>query len=195
MTSVSVARFAQIEPVLWKNGLGKTTQLAVHPQGSGSDDFEWRVSIARLDASAPFSRFDGVDRCLAVLQGEMSLRGLPGVESMTPRSTPLHFSGTEAVEGQVIRGPVLDLNVMYKAKGWYATMRRVRWPSVTAVTLSDSQLLCSLSDRIDITVTGEKMQLALFDLLSARAPVEVQVGGSGAVEVYVIEIHRRQASG
>jgi environmental stress-induced protein Ves len=56
----------------WKNGGGTTIEIARSPEppeGAGLDDLDWRVSMARVDGPGPFSRFEGVDRTLAVLDG------------------------------------------------------------------------------------------------------------------------------
>ena len=36
----------------WKNGMGRTRELAVHPAGAGMDDFIWRVSVAEVITAA-----------------------------------------------------------------------------------------------------------------------------------------------
>ena len=41
----------------WKNGAGRTTEIAVHPAGAALDAFAWRVSIADIERDGPFSRF------------------------------------------------------------------------------------------------------------------------------------------
>jgi environmental stress-induced protein Ves len=60
---------AEIAPQRWKNGAGWTREIAIGPAGSSSDDFGWRLSVAEVEADAPFSAFAGVDRCIVVLQG------------------------------------------------------------------------------------------------------------------------------
>jgi uncharacterized protein len=53
----------------WKNGLGVTTELVVEPPGAALDAFDWRLSIAELRASGPFSTFAGYDRSIVQLDG------------------------------------------------------------------------------------------------------------------------------
>ena len=46
----------------WKNGGGSTTELLIHPSSASvtsSPPFLWRISLATLDASGPFSTFAG----------------------------------------------------------------------------------------------------------------------------------------
>jgi environmental stress-induced protein Ves len=45
----------------WKNGGGETTEIAVFPDGAGLSDFDWRVSMARVDGDGPFSSFPGIE--------------------------------------------------------------------------------------------------------------------------------------
>src|SRR5262245_22690010 len=124
--SPHIVRYAHVAPTPWKNGLGATVQLAIHPTGASLETFDWRISIARLDRSAPFSVFPGIDRWLVVLAGEMILyrEGLDPL-ALTAQSDPIHFSGEVSAKGDVLQAPVLDLNVMYRADRWRATMRRV----------------------------------------------------------------------
>ncbi|RUU10282.1 HutD family protein, partial [Mesorhizobium sp. M7A.T.Ca.TU.009.01.3.2] len=65
-----ILRAAEYRSMPWKNGGGVTTEIAVSPSGAGLDDFDWRVSMARVELSGPFSQFAGIDRTLAVLEGE-----------------------------------------------------------------------------------------------------------------------------
>ena len=54
----------------WKNGGGTTTEVAKYPEGSTLEDFAWRISMARIEAAGPFSRFEGIDRSLALIDGD-----------------------------------------------------------------------------------------------------------------------------
>jgi environmental stress-induced protein Ves len=99
--------------VPWKNGGGLTREVAVHPQGSGLDDFDWRVSIAEVRSGGPFSVFPGIERQMAVLSGRLAL-SMTGGEPLTlsPASPPLSFAGEVAVIAQPLQEPVTDLNLM-----------------------------------------------------------------------------------
>ena len=67
---MQVLRAENYRRMPWKNGGGETTEIAVFPAGAGLDDFDWRVSMARVESSGPFSVFPGIDRTLAILEGE-----------------------------------------------------------------------------------------------------------------------------
>ena len=68
---MSIQRFSFDElPVMrWKNGGGATREAVNWPPGAGLDAFDWRVSIASIAASGPFSVFTGVERRIMLLEG------------------------------------------------------------------------------------------------------------------------------
>ena len=64
----------------WKNGGGETAEIAVSPPGAALDAFDWRLSMAKVETDGPFSAFPGIDRTLAILEGEgirLSVGGEP----------------------------------------------------------------------------------------------------------------------
>ena len=98
----------------WKNGGGTTTEIAAHPEGSNLASFGWRVSMASVAADGPFSAFPGIDRTLAVLEGEgieLSVDG-QGRRRLTRGSEPHPFAADAPASATLIGGPILDLNVM-----------------------------------------------------------------------------------
>ncbi len=110
----------------WKNGGGTTTELAVHPHGAGLDDFLWRISIADIAASGPFSTFPGVDRTIMLLVDRaMVLRG-DGGEVALHQYAPHRFAGEAVVDGLLDDGPVRDFNVMARRGRFAATVSVLR---------------------------------------------------------------------
>ena len=76
---------AELHATPWKNGGGTTRQVACWPPGAGSDDFDWRVSIATIAASGPFSTFPGIDRTIMLLDGPgVHLRSWCGATVLLP---------------------------------------------------------------------------------------------------------------
>ena len=110
---MAVLRAGDFREMPWKNGAGTTLELAVHPPGATVDDFDWRVSMARVDRSGPFSRFDGVDRTILLVEGDgFELIG-PGWRTRLDRPLePFRFDGAQVVECRLLGGPVRDFNVM-----------------------------------------------------------------------------------
>jgi environmental stress-induced protein Ves len=100
----------------WKNSLGSTREIAVQPSAAGSDDFLWRVSIAEVDSAAPFSRFPGIDRQIALLDGNGFTMTLDDgrVHPLTTPFAPFAFAGEAGVAVNLVDGPTRDFNLMVR---------------------------------------------------------------------------------
>jgi environmental stress-induced protein Ves len=109
-----VLRRADFRTMPWKNGGGETTEILVSPNGATMDNFDWRVSMARVGSDGPFSLFPGIERSLTLLEGVgMTLHiERRGAFHLTPVSRPLNFPGDVTTVGELTEGPILDLNVM-----------------------------------------------------------------------------------
>jgi uncharacterized protein len=186
---IEVIRYAQIAPVPWKNGHGMTTQLAIHPPSATTDDFDWRISIAQITQTAPFSSFTGIERCLAVLRG--SLRLIRERESVTlsPDSPSLYFAGDAAAIGEPVNGPVFDLNVMYRSNHWDARMTRRQLQRGDEVALDRTRMLCSLSARATVRSGEVANEVQMFDLL--RVDGQQLVVCESALSCYIIDLRLR----
>lgn len=107
----------------WKNGGGSTCEIACWPPGAGLADFGWRVSIACIAQSGPFSVFEGVDRHIMLLDGggvqlQSKASGLD--HALVVPYVPFAFSGDEAIHGTLRGGASSDFNVMTRRGLWHA---------------------------------------------------------------------------
>ena len=115
-----------LAPRPWKNGGGSTREIACWPPGAGLDDFDWRVSIASVAASGPFSRFAGVDRTIMLLKGEGLRLQAPGLDHLLDTlHAPFLFSGDVALKCTLLGGESTDLNVMGRRTRGRASVRVV----------------------------------------------------------------------
>ena len=126
---MTVHRFSRdsVPASTWKNGGGSTREIACWPPGSTLDDFDWRVSIATIAASGPFSVFPGVDRTIVLLEGDgMRLKG-DGVHALldTPGEA-FEFSGDVAVDCTLLGEASTDFNVMCRRERWRADVQVVQ---------------------------------------------------------------------
>jgi uncharacterized protein len=113
---MSIIRLRECKPAQWKNGMGRTRELAIHPNGAGMDDFIWRVSVAEVDSASPFSAFPGIDRHIALLEGGGFTMTLDdGREhALTTAFTPFAFPGEAQVSVSLASGPTRDFNLMIR---------------------------------------------------------------------------------
>ena len=109
-------RLADCPAKPWKNGQGRTRELAIHPSGAGMDDFLWRVSIAEVESAAPFSAFPGIDRVIALLAGDGFTMMLDDGRrhALTTPCVPFAFPGELRVDVTLAGGPSRDFNLMLR---------------------------------------------------------------------------------
>jgi environmental stress-induced protein Ves len=144
----------------WKNGGGVTREVAVSPDGAGFDTLDWRVSIAEVASPGPFSRFEGIDRTLAVLDGRMRLTFPGHVLELDADSAPLAFSGEISCEGTPLGGTVTDLNLMTRRGKVRGRMERLSG----AIAASGTTLIVARTTTW-IHIANESQILAPFDAL------------------------------
>ena len=115
-----------LPPQRWKNDAGTTREIALGPEGAGFDAFDWRLSVAEVEHDAPFSTFDGVDRCIVLLRGAgmqlVPLDGQAGHRLDRPLR-PWAFPGERRLEARLLNGPCTDFNVMTRRGRWQADVR------------------------------------------------------------------------
>jgi environmental stress-induced protein Ves len=112
--------------VPWRNGGGHTRELLAWPT---PQDWLVRVSVAEIEADGPFSAFDGVDRCFAVLDGAGVVLSLPRGELRLHAGDPaLGFPGEAAPLCRLIAGPTRDLNLMTRRSAGRGSMQRELLP-------------------------------------------------------------------
>ena len=96
----------------WKNGGGVTTEICASP---ASGAFDWRVSIATVNADGPFSIFSGYERHIMTLSGKSMVLDIEGAGKFTLEPLqPFSFSGDAKVYGSLLQGPVRDFNLMVR---------------------------------------------------------------------------------
>ena len=127
--SAPLQRFAvaDLPATPWKNGGGSTREVACWPPGAGFDGFDWRVSIATIAASGPFSTFAGVDRVITLLDGDgVRLQGAGIDHRLAEPLAPFAFSGDAAIDCTLLGGASSDFNVMTRRGRLRAELRVLR---------------------------------------------------------------------
>lgn len=118
-----------VESSPWKNGGGRTRQIVCRPEGAGLDSFDWRVSIASVNAGGPFSVFTGIDRVIMLLDGVgMRLRSPDGeVDRVLDLAVePFAFDGEAEISCDLVAGGIDDFNVMTRRATTRAQVRVIR---------------------------------------------------------------------
>ncbi len=163
---LQVVRKASFKATPWKNGGGITHEALRVPQSG--DPFRWRVSVAHIDASGPFSEFAEYNRRMVLLQGAgVELRFADGVNrSLRNVGDLAEFDGAVPAHCELLKGPCVDLNLMVN-KSDAATARVERFIESVAVKASRTEtlLIVPIDRRISLEITlGKTVTLEPWDL-------------------------------
>jgi hypothetical protein len=150
--------------MLWKNGGGTTLQLAISPAGAGLEDFAWRISSAQVAVGGAFSSFPGIDRSLAVLAGNgLRLQREDGqVETLDSAGAIAVFAGEEAIDAQLLDGPITDLNLMTRRSAWTHQVQLLKWQGTQRLENDAAVLLLwnAAQSAVDVNAGGALHHLA-----------------------------------
>lgn len=109
-------------PQRWRNGGGTTRELLAWPS---AHDWRVRLSVADVETAGPFSRYEGIERWFAALEGSGVVLRIDGrVNRVRPGADPFRFDGGLPVGCELPDGPTRDFNLM--AAPGRARMQRVR---------------------------------------------------------------------
>ena len=186
-----ILRAAEYRSMPWKNGGGVTTEIAVSPTGAGLDDFDWRVSMARVELSGPFSQFAGIDRTLAVLEGEgiiLDVAGWPPT-SINRTTTLFSFPADVQTSAALIGGPITDLNVMTRrSRMTHSVERLVISAPVEVRTGTGTTIILCFNGEV-IVLAAEPVRLGPLDtLLSGPDSASLLVQPAHEATLFVIRI-------
>lgn len=108
----------------WRNGGGITHELLREPLDG---PFALRISIAAIEEDGDFSAFEGIDRVIALLEGDgCRLRRDDGLTvELDEVGVPFAFAGEDAWACTLYDGPVRDINVMVDRQQYVLLAARV----------------------------------------------------------------------
>ncbi len=120
VAGMKIIRKASFTASPWKNGGGVTHEVIRVP--ASGEGFRWRLSVAQIDVSGPFSDFAGYARTMVLLRGagvRLSFEAGDGVRtnrvdpvSLDVVGAMVEFDGALKTECRLLDGPCADLNLM-----------------------------------------------------------------------------------
>jgi uncharacterized protein len=143
----TILRASNHRRMRWANGGGWTTEIIAWPK---IEKWEWRVTVADVKRSGPFSVFPEVDRTIALLRGAGFTLTIADQMSTTISRTydPFSFSGDEQTACVLVDGPVQDLNLMVR--------RSSRPRRISFVELGSGRSDIDITDmELAVVVSGE----------------------------------------
>lgn len=188
--------FAGLEPAPWKNGGGSTTEIALAPVGASLDKFDWRISLATIAASGPFSAFPGVDRSLALVDGAGVVLdiGDEGRLVLSEDNPVVEFAGEAQVMASLTLGATTDFNVMTRrARCHHRLGRRVLSGSSEFAPRGDvTVLFLAEGDSLSVSSDSERIGLVRYDAVVFDSGA-VWTLEAGQATVFVVDIFLSQA--
>lgn len=165
-SGLQIIRKSTFTAAPWKNG-GGVTYEAIRVPASG-DSFRWRVSVAHIDASGPFSDFAAYNRTMVLLRGSGVALKFAGGDCRELRRVGdlVEFDGAVSTHCDLLDGPCVDLNVMV-SKSAHTQARIECVANELAVPGSPlaSTLIFSIADPLWVHMdAGETCRLEPWDL-------------------------------
>jgi uncharacterized protein len=163
---IKIIRRSSFAATPWKNGGGITHEaIRVPPTG---DAFLWRVSVAQIDSSGPFSDFAGYDRKMVLLRGRGIALQFGGGKQCALRSVGdfVEFDGAMATHCELLDGPCEDLNLMVsKSLRTAARIEHLGEPKRLAAIHGETTLIFGILDPLRLGGSaGESARLEPWDL-------------------------------
>ena len=167
----------------WKNGGGLTRELLAFPTAA---NWQVRISVAEVTADGPFSRFEGVQRWFAVLQGAGVRLQVDGqATDLRTHDAAFAFDGAASTHCTLLGGSTQDFNLMLR--GVQGSLQRVnsRWDVLANAT--DLIAIYDLSTTASACFGSEKCFLESGELLWTvlTAPSKVSVLSSDALCMHI----------
>ena len=163
---IKILRRSSFKALPWKNGGGITHEaIRVPPTG---DAFLWRLSVAQIDSSGPFSDFAGYDRKMVLLQGRgISLKFGSGEHcALCNVGDCVEFDGAMPTRCELLDGPCVDLNLMVsKSLRAAARVELLSEPTLVTAVHAETTLIFGIHDPLSLDhCVGEPTRLEPWDL-------------------------------
>ncbi|MET9517173.1 HutD family protein [Streptomyces sp. NPDC002994] len=176
--TVRVLRMADREAVAWKNGGGVTREIAACPPDAGMAGFDWRISLAEVEADGPFSVFPGVDRILTMTEGAGMELTVGGERRLVDqRYAPYDFPGDIATDCRLLDGRVVNFNVMYRRGRTAARVAVLRGKLNVAVPPGGTAVIVALGG----SASFDGITLDRYDAVVTASPGSLSTRGHAAI--------------
>lgn len=193
-----VHREAGCASVAWKNGAGMTREL--HRQPPHGAEFDWRLSVATIERSGPFSAYPGYARTLVLVAGAgLRLRfGTHGESILTFPGEIACFDGEWQTSGELLGGPSRDLNlIVARASAEFIQHSALVLEGLLVPTAGwDETLVCCVSGALQLrNAANETVRLGAVDVAcctGADGIVTCQPNSTAPAHVFVTSVRRLQ---
>ena len=97
----------------WANGRGTSYEIA---SDRNAGEWTWRLAMAPVNEDGAFSRFECVNRFLAVVEGAGMLLSVDRKKLQCQPMQVVRFRGDAITDATLTDGPITDINLMIRRK-------------------------------------------------------------------------------
>ncbi|MCU4564043.1 HutD family protein [Acinetobacter sp. WU_MDCI_Abxc222] len=190
---IELIRADQYTKMLWKNGAGFTLEIA---RSQGEGDFEWRISMADVTTSGPFSLFPNKQRIISVLDGQGMVLHVDDLPAKTLNQGDIFaFHGESQVQSELVDGAIRDLNLIYDPAKFHARFQRVEGTEEqTFLSSADLIFIFNQGGETQVNVDDHSFQIAANETLKIEkntGVTSIHFTQTQAKSCYVIELIQR----
>lgn len=188
---MKLLRASEHKAMPWKNGLGVTHEVALEPCNIDGAQFLWRVSLATIKGSGPFSAFPGIDRSIAALKGNTVKLIVDGQLSAELKAlgSPFSFQGESIVEAINDGGETTDLNIMTLRHHASHVMKCLDLKSNPSIIGEHDLSVIVFTEQTQYSIENTHFKAEAFDVLANVSRGDtVQITTGDAAVAYLIGI-------
>lgn len=174
---MKLIRSSEYQRKLWKNGRGSTLEIAREGMG---EEFDWRLSMADLNESGPFSNFAGMNRVLVLLEGsEIIISHAEVAQAKTLGLREAYsFNGDWHTQAQVT-GPGRDFNLIYRPDKFIGSVLVKSYSEAYEGVIEEEGLVALFC--LEGALITELGEMGVYDsLLAEQTRVRIQTPGPGS---------------
>ncbi len=170
----------------WRNGKGVTNEIYNMSDDSG---IVLRMSAATVSCAGPFSCFPGINRYIAVINGDgLRLALEDGNHAVVDKHHGFEFPGDIKVESSLVNGDVLDFNVMTRQQGFRTNVQLFHsFPDISVEAGNFLTFLFAVDDRVHLSLPdGSPLELPALHVFKWEAG-SLKILASASARVFYIK--------
>ena len=168
-------------------GAGKLGTDATLLPAEGTE-WDWRLSVASIEAAGEFTPYEGFDRTLTVIAGELLELTIDGSAHAVEALRPLRFSGGSAVAAALPTGDVLALNLITRAGAVRGNVRIVELSKKREQHLFGAQFGVMLQGKATVLRADSEVPLELRDTVVGGEEDSPRIMGRGFMAVVSLDL-------
>jgi environmental stress-induced protein Ves len=151
-------------------------------------EWDWRLSVASIEAAGDFTPFTGFERTLTVIAGELLELTIDGAAHAVEALRPLRFSGDSAVAATLPTGDVLALNLITRSGAVRGNVRIVELSKKREQHLFGAQFGVLLQGKATVLRGESEDPIELRDTVIGGEEDSPRISGRGFMAVVSLDL-------